>query len=127
MPAGEPLLEPYLRRDDLDVRRFDAAEVERAGEGWRFVVGGRELVLRLPFDSRHMAANALAALTAYDALGLPLDRAQEGAAQIRLSRWRGNAGSRRGGRRTGPGVALASSHHGPPADIGPRNLRTLGP
>jgi UDP-N-acetylmuramoyl-tripeptide--D-alanyl-D-alanine ligase len=89
VPAGEPLLDPYLRRDALDVRRFDAADVERVGEGWRFVVGGRELVLRLPFDSRHMATNALAALTAYDALGLPLDRAQEGVAQIRLSRWRG--------------------------------------
>jgi UDP-N-acetylmuramoyl-tripeptide--D-alanyl-D-alanine ligase len=89
VPASEPLLEPYLHRDDLDVRRVDAGDVERAGEGWRFVVGGREVVLRLPFDSRHMAENALAALTAYDALGLPLDRAQEGATQIRLSRWRG--------------------------------------
>ena len=26
VPAGEPLLEPYLRRDDLEVRRFDAAD-----------------------------------------------------------------------------------------------------
>jgi len=33
--------------------------------------------------------NALAALHAYDALGLPLDRAAEGAARIRLSPWRG--------------------------------------
>ena len=33
--------------------------------------------------------NALAALHAYAALGLPLDRAHEGAADIRLSPWRG--------------------------------------
>jgi UDP-N-acetylmuramoyl-tripeptide--D-alanyl-D-alanine ligase len=46
-------------------------------------------VLRLPFDQRHLAANVLAALEAYDALGLPLERAQEGASRIRLSRWRG--------------------------------------
>jgi UDP-N-acetylmuramoyl-tripeptide--D-alanyl-D-alanine ligase len=36
-----------------------------------------------------MAENTLAALEAYDALGLSLDRAQEGADAIRLSRWRG--------------------------------------
>ena len=36
-----------------------------------------------------MAENTLAALVAYDALGLPLERAQEGAEAIRLSRWRG--------------------------------------
>ncbi len=36
-----------------------------------------------------MAENTLAALVAYDALGLPLDRAQAGADAIALSRWRG--------------------------------------
>ena len=45
--------------------------------------------LELPFAQRHLAENALAALTAYDALGLPLERAHEGAAQVVLSRWRG--------------------------------------
>ena len=45
--------------------------------------------LRLPFTARHMAENTLAALVAYEALGLPLDRAQAGADAIRLSRWRG--------------------------------------
>ena len=71
------------------MRRFDPADVERADGGWRFRVGGRELVLELPFAQRHLAENALAALTAYEALGLPLERAQEGAAHIVLSRWRG--------------------------------------
>ena len=88
VPAGATELEPYLR-DDLDVRRFHAGAVEPADGGWRFQVGGTELVLRLAFDQRHLAENTLAALTAYDALGLPLDRAQQGADRIVLSRWRG--------------------------------------
>jgi UDP-N-acetylmuramoyl-tripeptide--D-alanyl-D-alanine ligase len=33
--------------------------------------------------------NALAALAAYNALGLPLGKAQRGAKQVKLSRWRG--------------------------------------
>ena len=36
-----------------------------------------------------MAENTLAALVAYEALGLPLERAQAGADAIVLSRWRG--------------------------------------
>ena len=38
-----------------------------------------------------MAENTLAALLAYEALGLPLERAQAGADAIELSRWRGEA------------------------------------
>jgi len=53
--------------------------------------------LALPFAQRHLAGNVLAALTAYDALGLPLDRAAEGAAAIRLSRWRGEVRELPGG------------------------------
>ena len=44
--------------------------------------GGR---IRFPFTSRHQAQNALTALTAYEALGLPLDRLAESAAAVRLS------------------------------------------
>jgi UDP-N-acetylmuramoyl-tripeptide--D-alanyl-D-alanine ligase len=133
VPAGEPLLEPYLRRADLHVRHFEPAEVERAGEGWRFSVGGRELVLRLPFDSRHMAANALAALTAYDALGLPLDRAQEGASRIRLSRWRGEELPLPGGGfvvndayNANPTSVRAALHHLAERAEGRRRLAFLG-
>ena len=50
---------------------------------------GGEITLTLPFTARHMAENTLAALTAYEALGLPRDKAQEGANAITLSRWRG--------------------------------------
>lgn len=99
VPADAPELEPYLRRDDVDVRRFHARDVEArvpgthalsGGRRWRFrVPDGAVVELDLPFSQRHLAVNVLAALTAYDALGLPLERAAEGAAQIRLSRWRG--------------------------------------
>jgi UDP-N-acetylmuramoyl-tripeptide--D-alanyl-D-alanine ligase len=88
VPADADQLEPYLR-PDLDVRPFRASDVERQEKGWRFRVAGQELLLRLPFAQRHLAENALAALTAYDALGLPLERAQEGIDRIVLSRWRG--------------------------------------
>jgi len=43
----------------------------------------------VPFTQQHFAENMLAALTAYRALGLPLERVQEGASRIHLSRWRG--------------------------------------
>jgi UDP-N-acetylmuramoyl-tripeptide--D-alanyl-D-alanine ligase len=88
VPADEELLEPYLGRDDIDVRRFSRESVERLATGWRFDVDGHVLDLELPFDQRHMAENVLAALTVYDALGLPLEGAQAGAARIALSAWR---------------------------------------
>ena len=96
VPADEPLLEPYLR-PDLDVRRFDRSDVTRAGAAWRFAIAGRTLELELPFDQRHLAENVLAALTMYDALGLPLERAHEGAPAIELSRWRGEVRDLPGG------------------------------
>ena len=88
VPAGEPLLEPFLR-DDIAVRRFDTGSVVRDGDAWLFPVGEAEVRLPLPFAQRHLVGNVLAALTAYAALGLPLERAADGAAAIRLSRWRG--------------------------------------
>jgi UDP-N-acetylmuramoyl-tripeptide--D-alanyl-D-alanine ligase len=117
LPSDAIELEPYLARTGLDVRCFDRTSVVRVtagvprdsagdnsslggsmatttGSRWRFAVPGgageeeAAVELALPFDQRHMAENVLAALTAYRALGLPLDRAQEGAAAIRLSPWR---------------------------------------
>ncbi|HET9288325.1 MAG TPA: UDP-N-acetylmuramoyl-tripeptide--D-alanyl-D-alanine ligase [Gaiella sp.] len=97
VPAGEPLLDPYLDRSDLDVRFFDPTSPTRDGDRWRFRVGGEELRLELPFTQRHLAGNVHAALTAYQALGLPLGRAHEGAGAIRLSRWRGEVHDLPGG------------------------------
>jgi UDP-N-acetylmuramoyl-tripeptide--D-alanyl-D-alanine ligase len=54
-----------------------------------FRVGDREIELELPFSQRHLTLNTLAALHAYDALRLPLERAHEGVSEIRLSPWRG--------------------------------------
>jgi UDP-N-acetylmuramoyl-tripeptide--D-alanyl-D-alanine ligase len=97
VPVDEPLLEPHLR-DDVDVRRFDRRDVRRGVDGgWAFAVAGQTLELTLPFDQRHLAENVLAALTAYEALGLPVERAHEGAATIALSRWRGEVRDLPGG------------------------------
>ena len=90
IPEDTPELEPSLHREDIEIVRFDRSTVERAEGGWRFRLRQAEITLRLPFSARHMAENALAALTAYQALGLPLDGTlQRGADSIRLSRWRG--------------------------------------
>ncbi len=89
VPANAPELAPHLGRVDVEIVRFDPASVEGVDHEWRFPLPGVELSLTLPFTSRHMAENTLAALLAYEALGLPLDRAQAGADTISLSRWRG--------------------------------------
>ena len=89
VPARVPALEPHLDRDDIELRRFRPEDVELDGNSGRFRIDGHELELELPFTQRHHALNALAALHAYAALGLPLDRAAEGAHAIRLSPWRG--------------------------------------
>lgn len=94
VPSGVGELAPYLCREDLEIRRFGPGDVLRAdvdGERTRAVlsVGERELELTFNFVARHHLLNALAALHAYDALGLPLDRAHEGAGAITFSRWRG--------------------------------------
>ena len=94
LPAGEPLLEPYLR-GDVDVLRYgDGGDVRllafEADDHARLVVDalGEQLELTFNFRSRHNATNALAALAVYAALGLPLAEAQRGACDVSLSRWR---------------------------------------
>ena len=89
VPADVSALEPFLRRDDLTFRRFRARDVEQHDRTTRFEVGENVVELELPFTQRHLAVNTLAALHAYDALGLPLHHAHEGVAQIELSPWRG--------------------------------------
>ncbi len=81
-----PELEAFLQRGDIELRRFDADALNASRE---FQLRGGSVWLDLPFVQRHLLENTLAALTAYEALGLPLDRAQEGASRIELSPWRG--------------------------------------
>jgi UDP-N-acetylmuramoyl-tripeptide--D-alanyl-D-alanine ligase len=97
VPAGERHLDPYLRREDIEIVRFgDGGDVSLAyfaskDDRSRLKVEafGRPLTIEFSFAGRHNATNALAALAAYKALGLPLGKAQRGARQVRLSRWRG--------------------------------------
>jgi UDP-N-acetylmuramoyl-tripeptide--D-alanyl-D-alanine ligase len=89
VPALARPLEPYLTRDDLELRRFHPDDLEAGERTTRFTVGDEQVSLALPFTQRHLALNTLAALHAYDALGLPLDRAHQGVPGIRLSPWRG--------------------------------------
>lgn len=96
VPADEPLLDPHLPTGGVRIVRVgDGGDVvlrgfERAASGARLEVEvhGRTLELHLSVRSRHAALNALSAIAAYDALGLPLDGLGAGARDVRLSRWR---------------------------------------
>jgi UDP-N-acetylmuramoyl-tripeptide--D-alanyl-D-alanine ligase len=89
VPAAGPL-DRFLTRQDVVFRRFAADDVETVDGSTRFSVNGVLVELELPFTQRHLALNTLAALHAYAALGLPLERAAEGVAFIALSPWRGD-------------------------------------
>ncbi|HET8759063.1 MAG TPA: UDP-N-acetylmuramoyl-tripeptide--D-alanyl-D-alanine ligase [Solirubrobacteraceae bacterium] len=65
VPAGEPLLEPYL--GGLDVIRF-GADVRLDGD--TVVAFGEPLDLEVPFRARHHRTNALAAIAACLAIGV---------------------------------------------------------
>ena len=97
VPAGDAHLEPYLNRDDVELIRFGTGgdiqlksfTPSRDESDLEIEAFGRTLTLTFSFASRYNASNALAALAAYHALGLPLDEAYRGAANVKLSRWRG--------------------------------------
>jgi UDP-N-acetylmuramoyl-tripeptide--D-alanyl-D-alanine ligase len=57
VPEGEPLLEPYLTRDDLVVKRVDQ---------------NAQLPLRTSYTARHQHANTRTAIAVAEVLGLPL-------------------------------------------------------
>jgi UDP-N-acetylmuramoyl-tripeptide--D-alanyl-D-alanine ligase len=101
VPAEAPELEPWLGRGDVDLVRFgDGGDVSLVEfEPPRLVAGlaADRVELEVPFTAAHQAQNTLAALAAYSALGLPLDRAGAGAADIAFSRWRGDESELAGG------------------------------
>ena len=110
----EPLLEPFLRRDDIEILRFGPANVEafeRIDSGSRvvFALDGEKLELEFPFTARHQAQNAVAALLAVKALGLPLP---EGRVEVELSRWRGEESPLPGG-----GLLINDSYNANPASM----------
>ncbi len=110
----EPLLEPFLGRDDIEIERFGPENVEsfeRIGGGSRvgFLLGGERLELEFPFTARHQAQNAAAALLAVQALGLPLP---VGRVDVELSRWRGEESPLPGG-----GLLINDAYNANPASM----------
>jgi UDP-N-acetylmuramoyl-tripeptide--D-alanyl-D-alanine ligase len=110
----EPLLEPYLGRDDIEIHRFGPENVEtfeRIDGGSRvgFDLDGEKLELEFPFTARHQAQNAAAALLALRALGLPFP---EGRVDVELSRWRGEESPLPGG-----GLLINDSYNANPASM----------
>ena len=67
VPADEPLLDPHLARDDIEIRRVGSVD-----EPGVFRVGGRTVRLETNFASRHQLENTLAALEVCDALGIEI-------------------------------------------------------
>ncbi|MFQ5426662.1 MAG: UDP-N-acetylmuramoyl-tripeptide--D-alanyl-D-alanine ligase [Gaiellales bacterium] len=105
VPVEEPLLEAHLGANrlrrvtfgdtgDVALEHFEARE---ASSTLAARVLGQTVELDLPFTSRHNADNAIAALAAYAAVGLPLDRVQEGAGDVELSPLRDEEIPLRGG------------------------------
>jgi UDP-N-acetylmuramoyl-tripeptide--D-alanyl-D-alanine ligase len=121
LPAGgtaivpdEPLLEPNLGRDDIEIHRFGEQNVvsfERIENGSRvvFALGDDSLELEFPFTARHQAQNAAAALLAVQALGLPLP---QGRVDVELSRWRGEESPLPGG-----GLLINDSYNANPTSM----------
>lgn len=68
VPADEPLLEPYLTRTNIEIRRF-----ARTWEWGQFPVGDRVIKRETEYRARHQLDNTVAALTVCDVLGLPVD------------------------------------------------------
>jgi UDP-N-acetylmuramoyl-tripeptide--D-alanyl-D-alanine ligase len=68
LPAGEPLLEPYLDGGFRVVRFGDGGDVVLDGDG--IVAFGERLDLSLAFQARHHRVNALAAVAACLAVGV---------------------------------------------------------
>jgi UDP-N-acetylmuramoyl-tripeptide--D-alanyl-D-alanine ligase len=121
LPAGgvavvpdDPLLAPFLTRDDIEIRTFGHENVEsfeRVDGGCRVVFGfdGKKLEVEFPFTARHQALNAVAALLALDALNVPLPT---GRVEVELSRWRGEESPLPGG-----GLLINDSYNANPASM----------
>ncbi len=93
-----PELEPHLRDDLLVIRIGEDARLVRFERGeFEAEILGERVELELPFTAPYQAQNTLVALTVYALLDLPLGQAQEGVANIRFSRLRGEELSLPGG------------------------------
>jgi UDP-N-acetylmuramoyl-tripeptide--D-alanyl-D-alanine ligase len=106
IPEDSPELEPFVP-EGLDVRRFAPPDVELR-DGVSFV---RFAGVEIPFSftARHQAANAVAALTVVDALGLPLP---EALVEVPFSRWRCEESQLPGG-----GLLINDAYNANPASM----------
>ena len=115
IPAGVPELEPHVP-PGLDVRRFGPGgsfvkRLERR-DGWSrvwFDVRGEEVTAEFNFTAKHQAANALAALLALEALGLPFPTDP---VEVEFARWRGEELPLAGG-----GLLINDAYNANPASM----------
>lgn len=106
IPEHSPELQPFVP-EGLDVRRFPPPDVELR-DGVSFVrFAGREI--GFSFTARHQAANAVAALTVVEALGLPLPDA---IVDVPFSRWRCEESQLPGG-----GLLINDAYNANPASM----------
>ena len=120
-PQDAPLLEPHRRRD-LDEWRFGLEPPAVVHPlAWRRAADATEVVLsvrgqRVAFTTNlrlpHHRLTVTAAAAAYAALGLPLDRLGEGAADVALSPWRGQEQRLAGG-----GVLINDAYNANPLSM----------
>jgi len=97
VPSETEALDRFLERSDIGVARVGpggdvvARQVELLDDHAQVEVEvfGERLSLRLSVTSYHQVMNALFALAAYRAVGLPLAEVGRGAGEIALARWRG--------------------------------------
>ena len=94
VPAGEQTLVPHLRTDVRTIAVGDdvrALSVEPAADGLAVEVaaGEERASFEFNFSQAHNVTNALAAIAALYALGLPLHSLAEGAGAVRFSSLRG--------------------------------------
>jgi UDP-N-acetylmuramoyl-tripeptide--D-alanyl-D-alanine ligase len=91
IPADARELEPFVPAG-LDVRRFEQASVDVRDGRCHVRFGGRDVVF--DFAARHQAANAVAALTVCEVLGVPLP---DEPVDVSFSRWRSQESELPGG------------------------------
>ena len=106
IPENSSELEPFVPAD-LDIRRFAAPDVELRNGVSVLRFNGREIMFS--FTARHQAANAVAALTVVDALGLPLP---EELVEVPFSRWRCEESALPGG-----GLLINDAYNANPASM----------
>jgi UDP-N-acetylmuramoyl-tripeptide--D-alanyl-D-alanine ligase len=121
LPFDEPLLAPHRRGDLAEVGfgadpRADVHVVSWApaasGTRVELDVRGARTSFRTSLRGAPQRLALCAAVAAYAALGLPLDRVGEGAEQIELSPWRGQE---RG--RTGGGILINDAYNANPVSM----------